>query len=450
MRIAALLLVLHSLSLLRPARADGDAFAPLFNGQDLAGWVNVNCAPETFTVREGLLISTGVPMGFLRTEKQYENFVVEFEWRQPQPGGNAGLFVWGDALPAAGVPFARGIEIQILDQAFVDRWEQQTGRKSAGLFSGHGDVFSIHGAAMKPLRPHPQGWARNVPAENRCRPAPEWNQYRVECQNGDVTLAVNGKEVSGATGCVPRKGHLCLESEGSECHFRNIRLREKPSTGPAAAETAQLANGFRSLYTGVDLSGWKEAPGHRDHWRPLDWVLDYDGKSEADDKQLWSEQEFGDFELICDWRLPAPPVKVKRPVVLPNGDYELDADGTQKEIEVDDAGDSGIYLRGSSQSQVNIWCWPVGSGEVFGYRTDRTQPAEVRAAVTPRLRADRPIGQWNRFVITMRGERLTVVLNGQRVIEDTRLPGVPAKGPIALQHHGDPVQFANLFIRELE
>jgi hypothetical protein len=74
----------------------------------------------------------------------------------------------------------------------------------------------------------------------------------------------------------------------------------------------------------------------------------------------------------------------------------------------------------------------------------------VRAAVTPRLKADNPIGRWNRFIITMRGDRLTVVLNDQTVIDNARLPGVPAKGRIALQHHGDPIQFANLFIRKLD
>jgi hypothetical protein len=77
-------------------------------------------------------------------------------------------------------------------------------------------------------------------------------------------------------------------------------------------------------------------------------------------------------------------------------------------------------------------------------------PAEIRAAVTPRTRADRPIGQWNRFLITMRADRLTVQLNGETVIKDAQLPGVPARGPIALQHHGDPIDFANIFIRELD
>ena len=110
-----------------------------------------------------------------------------------------------------------------------------------------------------------------------------------------------------------------------------------------------------------------------------------------------------------------------------------------------------IYLRGSSKAQVNIWCWPCGSGEVYGYRTDAKMPAEVRAGVTPKEKADKPLlGQWNRFVITMKGDRLTVDLNGKRVLDGARLPDVPKRGPIGLQHHGDPIRFANLYIRELD
>src|SRR4051812_41204172 len=89
-----------------PLRADED-FRPLFNGKDLSGWVPVNVAPETFTARDGLIVSTGKPTGVMRTDRLYENFVIELEWRHLQPGGNAGLFVWSDALPAVGVPFTR-------------------------------------------------------------------------------------------------------------------------------------------------------------------------------------------------------------------------------------------------------------------------------------------------------------------------------------------------------
>jgi len=136
------------------------------------------------------------------------------------------------------------------------------------------------------------------------------------------------------------------------------------------------------------------------------------------------------------------------PVILPSGDYATNDDGSRKMVEVSDAGDSGIFLR-TAKAQVNIWCWPIGSGEVWGYREDTNLPADVRAAVTPKLKADKPAGEWNRFRIMMKGDRLTVVLNGRKVIENAELPGVPARGPIGLQHHGDPIQFANLYLKAL-
>jgi hypothetical protein len=77
-------------------------------------------------------------------------------------------------------------------------------------------------------------------------------------------------------------------------------------------------------------------------------------------------------------------------------------------------------------------------------------PPEVRKGVTPILNADKRIGEWNRFEITMVDDLLTVVLNGKTVLRKAKLPNVPKKGPIALQHHGDPIQFANIYIKELD
>jgi len=423
------------------ADKDADGFVPLFNGTDLSGWVNVNCAPGTFFVKGNEIITTGKPTGFLRTDRQYENFVLEVDWMHvnTKEVGNSGIFIWGDPLPAPGTPYTRGIEVQVLVNYETD-WA-----------TSHGDVFSIWGARCKPDRPHPKGAERCLPGEKRCKGGGEWNHYKIVANNGNIQLHVNGKEVSGVSACNPRKGYLALESEGAECRFRNIRIKELPSTNPTRQETAEVAEDFTSLYTGLDLTHWKADAGHQGHWKSRDWVLAYDGKSTARDQNLWTEKTYGDFEFIVDWRLPATPHKVQRPVILPTGDAAINPEtGKPRTVEVDDAGDSGIYLRGSDKSQVNIWCWPVGSGEVYGYRTDKGQPAAVRAAVTPRLKADRPLGQWNRFKIRMRGDRLTVLLNGKTVLEEAQLPGVPPRGPIALQHHGDAIEFANPFIRELK
>ena len=166
------------------AQAD-QGFTPLFDGKSLDGWINVNCAPNTWTVKDGMIHCTGVPTGALRTEKQYENFVLELEWRHLVPGGNAGLFVWAEPISAPGVPFLRAIEVQILDTAYG----------KSDWFTTHGDIFPIHGSTMKPDAP--SRGSRSFPNEMRSNSSPEWNHYRVTCNNGVIKLAVNGKFVNG-------------------------------------------------------------------------------------------------------------------------------------------------------------------------------------------------------------------------------------------------------------
>lgn len=230
--------------------------------------------------------------------------------------------------------------------------------------------------------------------------------------------------------------------------------------GGAFAPRAQGQAGFVTLFNGKDLSGWKVPAGDNGHWKVVDGVIDYDAESEAaGDKSLWTERPFGDFVLKVEWRLKSTPyINRGVPIIRFDGTHKKDADGKEIHIAVPDA-DSGILLRGESKSQVNIWCWPTGSGEVYGYRMDEKMPAAVRAAVTPKKNADHDVGSWNAYEITMRGDRLTVVLNGEEVISNAQLPGIPAKGPIGLQHHGGKkdgvwvsppslVQFRNVTIKE--
>lgn len=224
-------------------------------------------------------------------------------------------------------------------------------------------------------------------------------------------------------------------------------------TGTLSIDRKSLSGqGFKPLYNGSDLAGWQVLPGHEGHWTPGNGFIDYDGKSEEKDKCLWSTGAFCDFILMADVKLTRKPEMAKSPIVLPSGDNEKNADGTNKEVEILYAGDTGIYLRGDSKNQVNIGYRYIGSGEIYGYRVDTSLPAEVRAAVTPKVKADKPPGEWNRFIITMIGSRVTVNLNGKTVVDNALLPGIAACGKIALQDdHADnnTFQFANIYIKEL-
>ncbi len=217
---------------------------------------------------------------------------------------------------------------------------------------------------------------------------------------------------------------------------------------------------YRALFNGKDFTGWKVPEGDGGHWKVVDFMIDYDAQSEAEEKHLWTEEEFGDFQLHVDWRFKGASGIFDMPTILADGSYEVDEDGNQITTPTPNS-DSGIFLRGTSQ-QVNIWNWGVGSGELWGVRTNPDATPEQRAAAVPRMKADNAMGEWNSMDITLVGDRVSVMLNGQWVIEQAQIPGLPERGPLALQHHGgmredgmlDPtssnVQFRNIWIRPLD
>lgn len=281
-------LVLLSAFVCSAAAQEAGEFKPLFNGKDLSGWVNVNCAPETWTVKDGMLHCDGIPTGALRTERQYENFVLELEWRHLQPGGNAGVFIWAGPLSAPGQPFLRAIEVQVLDHGYG----QGPGHTT------HGDVFPIHGSTMKPFGR--SSGQRSFPSEERSKGSPEWNHYRITCQDGVLRLAVNGKEVSGGSDCTWRKGYIALESEGGVVDWKNIRIQELPGSSATPEQTAPTAAGDLSLYDGRSLKGWTASTpaGSAAAWRAEDWELAGNGTGGT----LTLNQKPGDFRLQFDVR----------------------------------------------------------------------------------------------------------------------------------------------------
>jgi type 1 glutamine amidotransferase len=232
------------------------------------------------------------------------------------------------------------------------------------------------------------------------------------------------------------------------------------SAGWAAA--GPVPEGFVSLFNGHDLSGWKVPDGDNGHWKVVDGTIDYDAGSESSgDKSLWSDREYRDFVLEVDWRIKeAPFINKNVPYILPDGTHARDIHGKEMRLALPDA-DSGVFLRGDGFFQVNMWCWPIGSGEMYSVRMDRKTPPDVRAAVTPRTQADKPVGEWNHFEITVKGKTVKVVLNGIVVIPGATIPNLPDRGRLAFQHHGGKnkagawsgppslVQFKNIVIKEL-
>lgn len=234
-------------------------------------------------------------------------------------------------------------------------------------------------------------------------------------------------------------------------------------TGSIAQSRPNFGDEWISLFNGKDLEGWRVSEAAAQSWRVIDGVINCDPRSQlSGDLDIWTEESYDDFKLYVEWRLTDAPTFESRPLIGQDGNVLIDDQGNEIRMSFFNA-DSGIYLRGMTKAQVNIWNWPIGSGEVWGYRTDNDMPAEVRAGATPKVRADHPIGEWNTFIIRMKGDRLTVLLNGHLVIEHARLPGVAESGPLGLQYHGgydfenqryrnasSLVEFRNIYLKKLD
>ena len=199
----------------------------------LRDFTNVNCKAETFTETNGIIHCTGKPIGVIRSHNIYTNFEMVAEWRHLEKGGNAGFYVWATPESIAGLekginaPFPCGIEIQVLDHGFTEKYEKSSGKKAI-WFTTNGDVFPVGTNSMTPFAPTSPDGSRSFPRKNLSKGAGQWNHYYIRCINGEVRLWVNCEEVSGGRNCRPATGYLCLESEGAPIEFKNLRIRELP------------------------------------------------------------------------------------------------------------------------------------------------------------------------------------------------------------------------------
>src|SRR5450759_5037234 len=198
-------------------------------------WVNVNTAPDTWHKEKDILVCSGHPIGVMRSEKQYENFILHIEWKHIEPGGNSGVFVWSNANPPVETRLPDGVEVQMLELDWINLHKKDG--VTPPIAYVHGELFGVGGVTTLPDNPRN---TRSKSVENRCNGRGIWNTYDVVCIDGVIKLSVNGKFVNGISHSSQKKGYICLESEGSQIHFRNIKIVELPSGVISGEQTAPL------------------------------------------------------------------------------------------------------------------------------------------------------------------------------------------------------------------
>lgn len=196
-------------------------------------WIRVNTEEETWRLKNNELICSGHPIGVMRSEKQYENFIMHVEWKHMEAGGNSGVFVWSAANPDKTSRLPDGVEVQMLELDWVNL--NKRNGETPPIAYVHGELFGVGGVTTTPDNPRGE---RSKSIENLCKGKGEWNTYEVICVDGTIKLSVNGKFVNGISQSTQKKGYLCLESEGAEIHFRNFKIIELPPGVTSAEQTA--------------------------------------------------------------------------------------------------------------------------------------------------------------------------------------------------------------------
>jgi len=457
------------------AEPDAEGFVSLFNGKDLTGWIGsqsygVEICKEKLangTVKEFPVLACQPGKGKggggnLCTEKQYENFILRFEFCMP-PNGNNGLGIRMSDIKKDAAYWAM-CELQLLDDGGSQYYDKQAKKDKLKPYQYTGSVYGIVPVKRDNYN---QIWGKEknfTCGGSYVRKPGMWNFEEVRVIGSRIQVILNGELVTDADvskfkgdgtdtpdhrkhpGLHNKKGHIGWLGHGHHVMWRNIRIKEVSAKHVVGSDTVKLCpDGFKPLFNGKDLTNWKgvttqekfDNPKVRhaasiekraemqkiadqqmiDHWHVRDGALFFDGGKGG--YSLATVKDYKDFEMWVDWRT------------------------------LSITGDSGLYLRGSPQ--VQIWDahnqWGIGSGGLYNNRKNPSRASCI---------ADNLVGSWNTFYVKMVGEKVTVMLNGKRVVDnvtlenywDRKQPIFPVE-QIELQCHGDPIEFKNIFIREL-
>jgi hypothetical protein len=234
---------------------------------------------------------------------------------------------------------------------------------------------------------------------------------------------------------------------------------------------SEKENDFVSLFDGKSFDGWIIPEKARPSWKVVDGVMVNDGIGRDCGELIWTERnDYKDFIFKVEWRLSGEPQEYFHQVYDFNGNRLMDEHGNPVREKGLFAGDGGVFFRGIktdvngpelssnrfTRAQFNVWSHPMGSGQIHGYMVNENMPPEVRRGAIPMKNTDKPLGEWNSFEFTLKGENVTVIQNGEVVIE-TLLPELPEAGAIGLQQHVPardadrpyPIEYRNIYIREL-
>lgn len=191
---------------------------PLFNGKDFSGWtfdVNGDAAPDTiWKVVDGTITvdGKGKPAGVIRTEKSYSNYELEFEWRWANGKGNSGCLIH-TSTPRNLSIWPKSLEVQLMADNAGDFWQI-------------GETIDVdEKQIVKNKKGQPTRQRRNL-TDGSEKPLGEWNKMRVVVKDATVEVFVNGTLVNKGWNGSATKGAICLQAEGADIHFRNIRIKQ--------------------------------------------------------------------------------------------------------------------------------------------------------------------------------------------------------------------------------
>ncbi len=398
----------------------------LFDGKSLDGWgyylVEPNVKMEdVWSVRDGMIVCKGKPMGYLETKDDYTNFRLLVEWRYP-PGvepTNSGVLMRINGEPK-GLP--RCVEAQLKHKSVGDFW----------AFGG----FKIAGDPKRTKKLPSDKWGKLTgiaKTSDNEKPAGEWNTYEIIADGPTITLLVNGKQVNQATDCEITPGKIGLQSEGGEIHFRKVELTPIKQVDSPKSKTVNLLEDETLsdwdffLRDRKDKEKQDTTTKKEQVWSVADGVLSCKGRPVG---YLRTKAKYDNYILDLQWRWPENTKRGSNNGVLlrAHGEEKVWPKSVEAQLKTENAAD--VYT--NHEFAIN----PV-TGQTDGRRTQKLYPHN-----------EKPFGQWNDYQLIMDGDVLTLKVNGMLQTQITGVEQIP--GWIALQSEGRPIQYRNIRLTPLK